>query len=237
MKPFKVFLLVVFLFSTPQAASPLSQHDFRWRDYYQPIQDKHARLLLYKALEYVTAHLGNPSQKIKEIHLCLSRPKDKHAHIKKDFQLTEINDFSGGEFTIYLSHQPSESAFLGRLVHEITHLLDPRIHDPYMEGLSTVMAERYYKEQGLDWNAWLAYFQSGQDPFYARTYFMMREIYAAAGEEHMRNFHTYTKSDPARPEHLHIDTERWLQNLAPEARSRVKGIIDRYNSPVPLSKL
>ena len=235
MKPFKIILAIILLISPCQISKASAEDHFRWRQYYQPINEHQARRHLQKALNYVTKILGPASFHVDHVYLYLSQPKNSHDRIKKGFQLTEANDLAAGEFTIYLSHNPTENACLGQLVHEVTHLMDSRIHDAYFEGLSTVMAEKYLKENGLDWSGWRDYFARGHEPFYARTYFMMREIWDVVGDEGMRDFHTYTQASPEDPGQLRIDINRWIQKVPRAHQLRVRGIIAKYAPQIKLA--
>lgn len=50
-----------------------------------------------------------------------------------------------------------------------------------------MFAEHFLRKSGLDWIRWQNWFESGQEPFYGSTYFMMKEIESEVSESAFRN--------------------------------------------------
>jgi len=206
-----------------------------WDKHYQPIEDQAAHQHLKKMMEYAAQTIGPPSQPVNAVHLRLSKPLQPTATMRQNFQLTEIDDPDTGKYTIYLSRCVDHYAFWGQLAHEASHLLDPLIHDAYFEGLSTVLAEKYLKANGLDWNGWNEYFLKGAEPFYANTYFMMREIWMVVGDERLKNFHRYVKQSSLQSSQRSIDIHQWIQTLPQGSQQKVKKIIAFYAPRIQLA--
>ncbi len=223
-----LFIVIVFISFNFLRSSWAHVSQSSWYAYYQPIEDNRAAYHLQNALAYMSVNVGDPVQTVKKVRLCLSRPVNPKLYLKQNFQLTEINDLYEGEYTIYLRHRPADYAFWGQMIHEVSHLLDPRIHDAYFEGFSTLMAEKYLEKEGLDWQRWSKYFKAGQEPFYGQTYFMMRDILEAAGDGAMRNFHTFVRPLADDKSKYRIDINRWLKNLPLGTQREVKKIILKY---------
>ncbi len=141
---------------------------------------------------------------------------------------TTLEDASQGQIAIYLSRQPSDFAFWGQLSHEISHLLNARFFDCYVEGQSTLFAEQLITQNGMDWSGWLQYFQQGQEPFYGTTYFMMKEVAAIVGAEAMQRFLSFAAYHDGNQHWMHIDIDRWLASLPDETRYAAKALILRH---------
>lgn len=198
-----------------------------WPQAYQPITDVAAQSFVERGLAYATEVLGEPAVKVRQVDLRLSVPNDPQARIKRGFALTELNDMARGRFTIYLSQRPERYAFHGQLAHEIAHLLNARIYDTYVEGLSTAFAERFLAKDGKDWRGWPAYLRN-DDPYYGTSYFLMKAVWEAVGDHHIKSFLSYAVySDPQRTR-MHIDINAWLASLPAAQYLAVRQIIARH---------
>ncbi|NEP42704.1 MAG: hypothetical protein F6K35_27175 [Okeania sp. SIO2H7] len=142
--------------------------------------------------------------------------------------LTAMEDRDNGEFTIYLSRRPSEYAFHGQLSHEIGHLLNAQLFDCYVEGMSTLFAEKMLESKGLDWSGWENYFRQGSEPLYGSTYFMMKEVAETAGKANMRSFLNFAVYNDETQKWMHIDIDRWLSSMSDSARNEVKKVINKH---------
>lgn len=230
------WLCLFFLFSSLLNA-PLwaRSRPFQWADLYTPITDKSAWHILNDGIATAQKFFGDARYPLQQVKLKLSQPLNAQAMLKKDFQLTEVNDLTQGHFTIYLNKEIHETAFTGQLMHEIGHLLDPTIHDAYYEGLCSVFAENYLKDNNFDWKSWQDYYNQGHEPFYGQTYFMMKEIANTIGFDALKNFHLFTKPHPKKSHQTYIDIQHWIQSLEPSQQIAVRSIIAKYSTPIQLS--
>ena len=225
----KIFLnlLLSALILSPTQALAHGTAKSNWHQYYQPINDTQVETFLNDGIEYLSQILGEPNRAIKTVHLRFSQPLIPQIQ-KANFQLTELTDVDNGIFTIYLNPRSSRSqdTFYGQLGHEMTHLFNARIEDAYFEGFCTVMSEKYSRSKGMNWDKWRNYFESGHEPFYGQTYFMMKDIEKIVGEKAFYHFHTYTME--TRDGRLSIDINRWISQLKSSEQEAVKSIISRY---------
>lgn len=164
---------------------------------------------------------GKPRIPVKKINLRL------HTNA-----LTALNNASQGEFTIYLTRQPSEYAFHGQLAHEIAHLLNAKLLDCYGEGLATVFAEKMLKSKNLDWSGWETYYQQGNEPFYGLSYSMMKEVTETAGAAKMRRLLDFAVYNDANKKWMHIDIDGWLSSMSDYTKAEVKKVINQHIAQV-----
>lgn len=257
----RLFLLAVLLITVLHTAPSFSpvlvgselEMPSPWPERYQKIETDGARKLVDRALEFGATRLGKPRLEPRRVQLRLSVPQKADASIRRGFRLLELSDAKSGLFTIYLSVRPEHVAFAGQLAHEAFHVFQPFLRDVYVEGLNTYLAERFLRLEGLPWKPWQKHFESHGDPLYGGSWAMIRELAEAVGEKQLCRMTRFrlsagpaktsvkpiqTRKDflpppPSRVEHVDID--RWLDSLDPEARQRARKIIAaRY---VSLEKL
>ena len=141
---------------------------------------------------------------------------------------TSITNKEAGLFTIYLSRKPEEYSFYGQLAHEIAHLLNAEVYDVYVEGLNGVFAEKLLKKYGKDWSGWEQFYRKGGDPFYASTYFMMKEVETTAGSNSIKSLLGYAKPLKNNSKRMYIDIDSWLNSLSREKSIQIKRIIMKH---------
>ena len=208
----------------------------KWYMHYQAIKDADADRFMQDGIKLVKQFYGEPIIPIKTVRLCYTVPLDPNSQLRQHFQLCELVDQEAGEFTIYLSHQPDAYSFHGQLGHEIAHLLNPLIYDAYVEGLNTRFAEKLVTTWNLDWSGWADYFQKDNDPFYARTYHMMKEIDEFLAEGELSNLLLFAEPIGDNSTHQKINIEAWLKTLAREKRDIVKFIIFKYAAGIEIAR-
>jgi len=224
-------LFFIILFSSYSNASEIKTN---WYKSYPKIENIEAKEYLNDGIRYSIKQFGNPNIYINQVNLRLSKPLEKN--LRSNFQICEITDSKEGIFTIYLSRLPSEYAFYGQLGHEIFHLLNAKISDAYVEGLSTVFSEMLIIKNGKNWSRWLQYYQAGNEPFYANSYFMMKKIVSIVGIDNMHNFLSYTVYKDNREETMYLDINSWLKTLSLIKQTKVIEVIDLYSKEIIDSK-
>ncbi|MGD1716362.1 hypothetical protein [Dapis sp. BLCC M172] len=142
--------------------------------------------------------------------------------------LTSLDNANKGEFTIYLSHKPSEYAFHGQLAHEIFHLLNAQLLDCYTEGLATVFADKMLTSNNLNWSGWEQYFKAGSEPFYGLTYSMMKEISDTVGSANMKGLLNFAVYNNSSQRWMHIDIDGWLSSMSDRVKIEVQKIINKH---------
>ncbi len=189
---------------------------------YPSIDDAETQAFVRQGLAYAIALYGEPWMPVNRV---LVKYKPSQA-------FTQVTDAPNGIFTIFLSRRKDEYAFHGQLAHEIAHLLNAQVFDAYAEGLNTVFAEQMLKRAGKDWRSWEAHYRKHGDPFYAATYFMMKEVSSHAGADSMRMLLAHATPEPAAPERMYIDIDGWIGSLPSVKRDTVTNIILKHAAQV-----
>lgn len=208
----------------------------KWHTYYKSIENRKAHEFVEDGIELVKQFYGEPIIPIKSVHLCYSQPIARNSELEKNFRLCELVDEEAGEFAIYLSQKPMDYAFHGTLAHEIAHLLNPRIYDAYIEGLNTCFAEKLLKKWKLDWSGWASHFQQDNEPFYARTYHMMKEIDEFLNEGGLSNFFDFVEPVDDGSGNEKINIEAWLHTLPRGKQDVVRFLIFKYAAPIEVAR-
>lgn len=232
---FALTVLLSTIFLTNTSTSSFALVKSAWYNHYESLETPQTIQLLEEGLKQAAEFLGMPAIKINKVHLRLSTPKDKLAKIKRNFALTEINDAENGIYTIYLNRRPSEYAFHGQLGHEIAHLINPHIHDAYMEGLCTLFSEIFVKKNNLDWSGWEQYYRQNNEQLYSKTYFMMRDIYDVVGENSIKTIQQFVTNDSQEHSEAYIDIEKWILTLPKAQQVKIKKIIAKYAPDIEIS--
>ena len=146
--------------------------------------------------------------------MILETPETKA--VRNNFQLCECIDEAGGKFVLYAEGEPGEDIFYLQMGHEVAHLLNPYLYDWYVEGLNTVFAEELARQAGYSFSPWGKRFHRNRtrEP-YAVSYYMMKEVQAAAGED-LRSILRHAVVSGRRQygdERRRIDIDAWLATL------------------------
>ncbi|MCI0652007.1 MAG: hypothetical protein L0Z55_08990 [Planctomycetes bacterium] len=200
----------------------------RWHEYYKPITDPEATRFAADALAEATSIFGPPAIPVRTLHLRTSTPRTPGTGYREGFLLTELVDAAAGEFCIYVSKEAGHISFHGELAHEVFHLLNAKFYDSYIEGLATCFAERWITKKKLDWPAWEKHFLDGNGPLHGTTYFMMKEVAAKVGDEHLRTILGFGKYFDATETRMWLDIDAWLGTLPADTKSAVRGIIYKH---------
>lgn len=177
-------------------------------------------------------YYGQPVKKIDQLFIHSSEPIHPKPGIRRKFQLTSPSLTQSGTYVIFLSRAPAESGFEGQLAHEVFHLQNPSLQGPYIEGMCTVFAEEVYEETKNDWACWARWFKSGGDPYYAATYYMMKDISAIVGKENYRRLIKFTAPIDIVGLRLTTDVNGWLATLPDDVRASVKDVIEKHQDKV-----
>jgi hypothetical protein len=192
---------------------------------HQLIDDPEALSFIQQGLAHAIELYGRPRVPVRRVLL----------RYRRQGALTNLTDSRKGVFTIFMSRKPEEYAFYGQLAHEVAHLLNAQLYDPYAEGLSTLFSEKMLKRHGKDWSGWEDYYRTYEDPFYAATYFMMKEVSEIAGELALKSLLSHAKYDSKNSQVMHIDIDEWINTLPREKRAAVKNVILKYAPAVQRS--
>ncbi|MES9899290.1 MAG: hypothetical protein ABW148_09725 [Sedimenticola sp.] len=167
-----------------------------------------------------TTLFGRPKTAVMEVDLRISQPTDANSKLPKGFTGTSLRDGEQGAFTIFLSRKPGSIAFHGQLAHEIAHLHNPNLYDVYVEGLNTLFAAKFLASEGLDWSRWERHLRSGRDPFYGKSYLLMKELESIVGEQQLGSLLHHAVNSNRSGSRMHIDIDSWLDTLTADQREK-----------------
>lgn len=195
---------------------------------YKSIEDDRVRNFLSQAFEDAVSWYGEPRIPVNTVHIRLSEPKRTTDNIRCGFQLCELIDENKGEFAIYVSRRPRDRFFHGQFAHEVAHLLDANMYDVYIEGLNTLFAERVVTKYGYNWQSWSAHYSADHDPFYARTYNMIKQVAEQAGHQCLAHLLSFGENTPNTPRRRRVNVTEWLTSLCDEQSRQVSATLHEH---------
>lgn len=163
---------------------------------------------------------GKPKTEIKQL-LIFRRP-GPHCQ-------TVMWDGDKGIFCIFMANEVNDNYFQGNLGHELVHLLNAKLCDPYIEGLCTVFGEDTISEQDPKRARYRELVLS--TPFYAETYLLMKELKSSISKDSFNSIMNYATYDPAK-QWMHIDTDKWLSSMPSEDRAKTTQIISTFTDRI-----
>jgi len=169
-----------------------------------------------KTLREARQLFGKPKTEIKQL-LIFHRP-GPHCQ-------TVLWDNDKGIFCIFMANEVNDSYFKGNLGHELVHLLNAKLCDPYVEGLCTVFGEERIPESDEKRNAYRELVLA--TPFYAETYNMMKEIESAIDKKSFGSMMNFAAFDQGK-QWMHIEIDKWLDSISEPERDAARQIISKY---------
>lgn len=169
-----------------------------------------------KTISNARNSFGPPRTPIKQI-LLFHRP-GPHCQ-------TVMWDEDKGMFCIFMANKQFDAYFYGNLGHELVHLLNAKLCDPYVEGLCSVFGEEALGEDQMKRAAYRGLLMA--TPFYKETYLMMKEIEGSLDSNRYNSIFSFASYDQAK-QWMHIEIDKWLSSLAEGERNRVAEIIGKY---------
>ncbi|MBX9668898.1 MAG: tetratricopeptide repeat protein [Candidatus Obscuribacterales bacterium] len=142
---------------------------------------------------------------------------------------TIMMDEEKGIFCIFIANQRDDDHFFGNLGHEVLHLLNAKLFDPYIEGLCSVFGEQAIDDTNPIGARHRAAFRTlvARTPFYAETYQMIKDIEQRENRDNVSTLFNYATKEPT-VEWLHVDVDRWLNSVSVEDRKTIAPIIDKF---------
>lgn len=169
-----------------------------------------------KTLHDAQRAFGKPRTTIKQL-LIFHRP-GPHCQ-------TVMWDADKGIFCIFMANKLNDNYFQGNLGHELVHLLNAKLCDPYIEGLCTVFGENTISEEDPKRQAYTQLVLS--TPFYAETYSMMKELRTKIDQNSYNTIMNFATFDTQK-QWMHIDTDAWLKSMPESDRLVTSDVINKY---------
>ncbi len=167
-----------------------------------------------KTLAEAQQKFGPPITKIKQI-LIFHRPGPNCQ--------TMMWDADKGIFCIFMANKKLDAYFKGNLGHELLHLLNAKLCDPYVEGLCSVFGEEALDNKS-DGSLYQALLES--TPFYRETYQLMKSLKASVSPESYSSIFRFAKFDRAK-QWMHIDINEWLASIPSEEQNIARKLIEQ----------
>ncbi len=187
------------------------------------IHDRTLSTFINRCLAQMKKNFGPAALEIKKVNMYLIR--DRYCH----------NGYTGngGVFFITVTSKPSETKehrglLLGSVAHEVMHLQNIYLGDPYIEGLCCVFSLDMLKNDRAAWEKYETFLVSGRNPCYTLAYAMMRDLRISVGESNYNRILKYIAKDKENGNHMHIDVNRWLSSLNFDERRKAREVILRY---------
>lgn len=163
---------------------------------------------------------GKPITEIKQL-LIFRRPGD---HCQ-----TVMWDGDKGIFCIFMANKVGDNYFQGNLGHELVHLLNAKLCDPFIEGLCTVFGENTIPEEDPKRAKYRELVLA--TPFYAETYLMMKELKSKITPASFNSVMNYAAYDPAK-QWMHIETDNWLKSMPELDSAETAKIVSAYTDKI-----
>lgn len=147
---------------------------------------------------------------------------------------TTMVDEKRGVFVICMANDEHVDIYYYSLVHELMHLLNTRIADPFIEGLCSMFVEHTDPPNQRKFKLWSKRYERGvvRLPFYAETYLMAKELDKKLTLNGLSKILQYKAYHTGSKDWVHIDTDTWLKSLPEPKRSEARNIIARYSDVI-----
>lgn len=141
---------------------------------------------------------------------------------------TMMWDADKGIFCIFMANQNMDAFFQGNLGHELLHLLNAKLCDPYVEGVCSV-----FGEEALDDETKRKAYDGllNATPFYRETYLMMKEVKKSISPQSYESIFRYASYDPAK-RWMHIEIDQWLKSIPESEQQTARTVIGKYADDV-----
>jgi len=143
---------------------------------------------------------------------------------------TTMVDEKRGIFVICMANDSSVDIYYFSLVHELMHLLNTRLADPFIEGLCTMFVDHTDPPSQRKFKLWSKRYQRGvlRLPFYAETYLMTKDLETELTLEGLSQILRYRAKHTGSKDWEHIDSDAWLASLPEPKRTAARNIIAKY---------
>lgn len=186
----------------------------------QLITDTDVYSFAQNTLAKAQEEFGKPTTNIKQL-LIFRRPG---AHCQ-----TVMWDGDKGIFCIFMANNVGDNYFQGNLGHELVHLLNAKLCDPYIEGLCTVFGENTIAAEDPKRSKYRELVLA--TPFYAETYLMMKELKSKITPSSFNSVMNYAVYDPAK-QWMHIETDNWLKSMPELDSAETAKIVSAYTDKI-----
>lgn len=147
---------------------------------------------------------------------------------------TTMVDEKRGVFVICMANDEHVDVYYYSLVHELMHLLNTRIADPFIEGLCSMFVEHTDPPNQRKFKLWSKRYERGvvRLPFYAETYLMCKELDSKLTLDGLSKILKYTNYHTGSKDWIHIDPDAWLASLPEPKKTEARNIIARYSDAI-----
>ncbi len=143
---------------------------------------------------------------------------------------TTMVDEKRGVFVICMANDEHVDIYYYSLVHELMHLLNTKIADPFIEGTCTLFVDHTNPPNQRKFKLWSKRYQRGvlRLRFYAETYLMVKELEKKLSLPGLSKLLTHLDYNTGSKDWMHIDSDSWLETIPEPKREAARQIIAKY---------
>jgi len=186
------------------------------------IDDECAQSFVTNGVALARGLFGNPAMPVGQVLLW---------HSPCGCLFTVRRDNGCAPSQIVLSSNPCDRNFYFQLAQEIPHLLNTKMRDIYVEGSNLVFARTLFRHAGKEWDEHEQYLRHDAG-VYGAAYQLMRDVWTAAGEEHIQRMLTFAVDSEQGANWQRIDIDGWIDSLPNTVREKVLETICQNYSDV-----
>jgi len=143
---------------------------------------------------------------------------------------TVMVDEKRGIFAICMANDETADVYYQSLAHELIHLMNTRLADPYIEGVCSSFGDHVKAPPRRQLTALARKYNRGvvKIKFYAETYIMQKELESKLKLEGVAGILKYRAWNKNSKDWQHIDIDAWLKSLPDDKRIIARDIINKY---------
>ncbi|MBX3138484.1 tetratricopeptide repeat protein [Candidatus Obscuribacterales bacterium] len=143
---------------------------------------------------------------------------------------TVMVDEKRGVFCICMANDETTDAYYHSLGHELVHLLNTRLADPYIEGICSWVGANSNPPPRRQFKVWTKQYDRGVTKlkFYKETYVMIQDLIANLKLDGIKDMLKYVRWDGDSKWWQQVDIDAWLKSLPEEKRIIARDIINKY---------
>ena len=143
---------------------------------------------------------------------------------------TVMIDEKRGVFCICMANDETTDVYYHSLGHELVHLLNTKLADPYIEGICSWVGANSNPPPRRTFQAWTRQYDRGVTKlkFYKETYVMVKDLVAHLKPEGIKDMLKFVRWNGDSKWWQQVDIDAWLKSLPDEKRVIARDIINKY---------
>lgn len=143
---------------------------------------------------------------------------------------TVMVDEKRGVFCICMANDGTTDVYYYSLGHELIHLLNTKLADPYIEGICSYYGNTLKSPYPRSFKPYTRQYDRGvvKLKFYRETYVLIQELIEKLGIKPVANMLQYGTWNKDSKFWQHVDIDKWLASLPQDKRIIARDIINKY---------